>query len=301
MGAAVVTVMLLAGASTVARQGGELDLTVEAPASLAPVADRVRRMDRAPLAQALARAGLELPPWIRVTLINEDDARARAVPPWIVGLAFGQQDVVIFPGRIGQYPYDSLESVVWHEVVHLALTVQAGSRPLPRWFHEGVAMSIERGWGVTNQVRLLFAAGGNVDLAGLERLFNAGAEPESASAYLLAAALVSDLQRRHGAMVPGAIVDRVATGAEFADAFVLETGDTPDEAAARAWQVYQRWTGWIPTITSAFSVWIGIMVLAVVAYLVVRRRRSRRRRQWDEEELDALRPLQGPDRARDRS
>ena len=293
IGAALVTVMLLMSVSGFARQRA-LDLTVDAPASLAPVAERVRRLDREPLARALARAGLELPPQIRVTLIDEDDARARAVPPWIVGFAFGQRDVVIFPGRIGQYPYDSLESVVWHEVVHLALSAQGGDRALPRWFHEGVAMSIERGWGVTSQARLLLAAGGNVDLVGLERLFNAGAEPESASAYLLAAALVSDLQRRHGSAVPGAIVDRVAGGADFADAFVLETGDTPDEAAARAWQVYRRWTGWIPTVTSTFSLWIGIMVLAVVAYLVVRHRRSRRRRQWDEEELNALRPPQGP-------
>jgi hypothetical protein len=300
VGAALVAIRLLAGASGIARQGGELDLTVEAPASLAATADRLRRMEREPLAVALARAGLALPPRIRVTLIAEDDARARAVPPWIVGLASGQRDVVIFPGRIGQYPYDSLESVVWHEVVHLALTVQAGGRPLPRWFHEGVAMSVERGWGVTSQARLLLAAESSASLADLERLFNAGAEPESAGAYLLATALVSDLQRRHGAAVPGAIVDRVAGGADFAEAFVLETGETPDEAASRAWEVYRRWTGWIPTITSAFAVWLGIMVLAAMAYLVSRGRRLRRRRQWDEEERDALRPSQDPGGASDR-
>ena len=155
---------------------------------------------------------------------------------WIVGLASGSADIAIFPERIGSYPYDSLESVVWHEVVHLALSAQAGDRPLPRWFHEGVAMSVEKGWGVTSQVQLLLAAGGSPGLADLERLFNAGTQPESASAYLLAAALVSDLRQRHGAAVPGAIVDRVARGAVFAEAFALETGETPDEAAARAWQ-----------------------------------------------------------------
>jgi hypothetical protein len=242
-------------------------------------------MDREQLAKALARAGLNIPPQIRVTLIAEDDLRARAIPVWTVGLASGQRDIAIFPERIGSYPYDSLESVVWHEVVHLALAAQAGNRPLPRWFHEGVAMSVERGWGVTSQVRFLLVAGGSADLADVERLFNAGTQPESASAYLLAAALVSDLQQRYGAAVPGAIVDRVAHGAGFAEAFVRETGETPDQAAARAWQIYRRWTSWIPAATSAFSVWIGILVLAVVAFLATLRKRWQRRRQWDREEL----------------
>lgn len=296
--AALTAVILLTSAFGYALQRGELDLMVETPVSLAPAADRVRRMDRELLAGALAQAGLDIPPQIRVTLVAEDDLRARAVPAWIVGLASGQRDIAIFPERIGSYPYDSLESVVWHEVVHLALAVQAGDRPLPRWFHEGVAMSVERGWSVTSQVRLLLAVGGSADLADLDRLFNAGTQPESASAYLLAAALVSDLQQRHGAAVPGAIVDRVARGAGFTEAFVLETGDTPDESAARAWQIYRRWTSWIPTVTSAFSLWIGILGLAVVAYLAVRRKRWRRRRQWDREEADVLNTLSTPRRGK---
>ena len=279
--------MVLASASGLVAQRGDLSLTVETPPSLAPVADRVRHVDRQQLAGALARAGLHIPPQIRVTLIAEDDLRARATPEWIVGLASGLHDIAIFPTRIGTYPYDSLESVVWHEVVHLALAAQAGDRPLPRWFHEGVAMSVEKEWGVTSQVQLLLAAGGNPSLADLERLFNSETQPETASAYLLAAALVSDIRQRHGAAAPGAIVDRVARGAVFAEAFELETGDTPDEAAARAWQIYRRWTSWIPVVTSASSLWVGIMALAVIAFLITRRKRWRRRRQWEQEEVNA--------------
>lgn len=226
-----------------------------------------------------------MPPGIHITLVAEDDPRARATPVWIVGLAFGRRDIAIFPARIGADPYDSLESIVWHEVVHLALAAQAGDQPRPRWFHEGVAISVERGWGVTSQVRLLLAAGRRADLADVERLFKAGTEPETASAYLLAAALVSDVRSRYGAAVPGAIVDRVAQGAGFAEAFALETGETPDETAARVWQIYRRWTSWMPAVTSTLSVWIGILVLAAVAFVAARRKREQRRRQWDREEL----------------
>ncbi len=286
-GARLTAVMLLASASGLVPQPGQLDLSVETPASLAPAADRVRRVDRQPLAEALARAGLNVPPEIRVTLIAEDDPRARGTPAWIVGLASGSRDIAIFPERIGSYPYDSLESVVWHEVVHLALSAQAGDQPLPRWFHEGVAISVERGWGVTSRVQLLLAAGGSPGLVDLERLFSSETQPETASAYLLAAALVSDLRQRHGAAAPGAIVDRVARGVVFGEAFALETSETPDAAAARAWQVYRRWSSWIPAVTSTFSLWIGILLLTVVAFLATLRKRWRRRRQWDHEEVDA--------------
>jgi len=284
-GTGLAAIVLLVTASRAVPEQGELDLTVDTPASLAPAAERVRRVDRQPLADALARAGLDVPSEIRITLIAEDDLRARATPVSIVGLAAGSRNIAIFPERIGAYPYDSLESVVWHEVVHLALAAEAGDQALPRWFHEGVAMSVEKGWGITSQVRLVLAAGDGAGLADLERLFNSGTQPETATAYLLAAALVSDLRQRHGAAVPGAIADRVARGAVFAEAFALETGETPDEAVARTWQSYRRWTRWIPVVTSTFSLWIGILTLAVAAFLATQRKRWRRRRQWDLEEL----------------
>ena len=279
--------MLLAGTAGSMAQRGELDLTVEAPASLAPMADRVRNIDRQQLAGVLARAGLRVPPRVHVTLIPEGASRARATPRWIVGEAFGFRNVVIFPARVGPYPYGSLESVVTHEIVHLALSAQAGDGPLPRWFHEGVATSVEQGWGITSQLRLLLATVRDPDLADLGRLFDSETRQENASAYLLAAALVSDVRERHGAAVPGAIVDRVARATLFAHAFELQTGETPDEAAARAWGPYRRWTNYIPVVTSGSALWIGILTLAFVAFLATLRKRARRRRQWDEGERDA--------------
>jgi len=298
VGTGVATILLLASAPGFASQR-EVDLTVETPAALGQAANGVRRVDWQQLAEALARAGLNIPPQIHVTLIPEHDPRARVTPVWIVGLAAGSHDIAIFPERIGSYPYDSLESVVWHEVAHLALAAQAGDRPLPRWFHEGVAMSVEKGWGVTGQMQLLLTARGNPGLSDIGRLFDSETQPETASAYLLAAALVSDLRQRHGAAAPGAIVDRVARGALFGDAFALETGETPDEAAAQAWQLYRRWTRWMPVVTSASSLWVGIMALSLVAFLATLRKRRLRRREWDQEELDAWQASRTPEPAAD--
>jgi hypothetical protein len=262
----------------------ELAITVEAPAALETTAERIRSLDPQPLVDALAGAGLDPPPDIQVTLIAEDDPRARATPDWIVGLASGSRHVAIFPARIGAYPYGSLEAVLWHEVVHLALNARADGRRLPRWFHEGVAVTVEGGWNLTSQLRLVLAAGGDPALGDLSRLFGSESQPETARAYLLAAALMADVRRRHGPAVPGAIAGRVAAGAPFAEAFRLETGEGPEDAAARTWRAYRRWTSWLPVVASGATLWSGILVLAVVAFLVRLQRRARRRRQWDEDD-----------------
>jgi len=278
--------MFVASVAGATAQGGQMDLRVDAGSLLDPLGDRVRNIDRQELAAVLGRAGLDVPPQVHVTLIAEDDARALATPRWIVGVAYGAREVAIFPARVGPYPYESLESVVSHEVVHLALAAQAGG-PLPRWFHEGVATSVEQGWGVRSQVRLVLAAIGTPGLIDLGHLFASESQQENVSAYLLAAALVADIRERHGPSTPGAIVDRVAGGAPFARAFLLQTGDTPDEAAARAWGPYRRWTSWVPVVTSGSALWMGIMALAFVAFLANLRKRALRRRQWDEWDEDA--------------
>ena len=113
---------------------GAQTLSVEAPPSLAWAAARVEAVDRDQLAEALSRAGLELPSEVRVTLLAEDDPTSGRVPPWVVGVALAPRDVLILPERTSRYPYDSLESIVRHEVAHLALAARAGGEPLPRWF-----------------------------------------------------------------------------------------------------------------------------------------------------------------------
>ena len=117
-------------------------------------------------------------------------------------------------------------------------------------------------------------------------LFESGAAGESTTAYLLSAALIEDVRRRHGLSVPGAIAARVARGEVFDVAFARETGETVNEAAAQAWRVY-RGLRWLPILTGASGLWGGILVLALFAFAVRLRRRWQRRREWEEEERRA--------------
>jgi hypothetical protein len=261
-----------------------LSFLIDAPPSLSGAAARILAIDQQRLGDSLARAGLELPRDVRVTLVAEDDRRAREAPQWVVGQASGSRDILIFPARATRYPYDSLESVMRHEVVHLALNLRAGGRPLPRWFHEGVATSVEAGWSVSDQLRLLVATLRDPEIADVSRLFRADAPSETTLAYLLATVLVDDLRERHGATLPGRVAAHVAGGVSFPQAFVLETGETPDAAAVRTWIAYRQWTNWLPAVTSGSALWVLILLLACLAFVASRHRRAQRRRAWDDED-----------------
>jgi hypothetical protein len=268
--------------------GQSYNLTVDAPPALAGVAARVKAIDPASLARPLAAAGLDLPADVHLILIADEHPVAGRTPAWIAGQAFGSDTIVIYPQRIGSYPYDSLESVVLHEFVHLALNARAGGQPLPRWFHEGVAVSVESGWGIGTQARLLWAAASDPAIDDVAGLFESGGVPQTTTAYLLSAALIEDVRRRHGLAVPGAIAARVSRGEPFEVAFARETGETVGDAAAQAWRVY-RGLRWLPIITGASGLWGAILVLAFVAFAVRVRRRWQRRRQWaDDEAIDEI-------------
>jgi hypothetical protein len=142
-------------------------------------------------------------------------------------------------------------------------------------------VSVESGWGIGSQARLLLAAARDPGMDDIDRLFASDRAPETSTAYLLSAALVEDVRRRHGLSVPGAIAQRVSGGDTFDRAFFLTTGETVDEAAANAWRVY-RGLRWLPVLTGTSAIWGAILTLAVVAFFV--RQRRRRERRWEEED-----------------
>src|SRR5690606_9192445 len=117
--------------------------------------------------------------------------------------------------------------------------------------------------------------------------FSSASRSDTSDAYLLSALLVHHVRQQYGAAVPGAIAARVRMGTAFPEAFVLETGVTPEAAATAAWSAYRRSTAWVRAVTSPSAAWTAILVLAFAAFAAQRRRRARRRRRWDEEEAEA--------------
>ena len=273
-------------------------LTVEAPPALEPLAERLRTLDPVQIESAARLVGLDGPgPPIRVVLADESSAEALSAPPWVAGYALPEQGVlVLLPARAPRYPDSSVEDLLRHEVAHVLVGRASNHQPLPRWFHEGVAMIAGLSWGLEEQSRLAatLLRGGEVSLAEVDRRF-AGGEGEVRSAYTLAGAFVRDLMSRHGRESVAAILSGVAAGQPFDEAFARATGASLAEAERTFWGEQTFWYRWVPFLTSSAVLWILITLLALWAIQRRRRRDAAQRAIWEAEEAARLAEAPMPD------
>ncbi len=262
------------------------ELIVQAPPSLERAAAKVRAVEPGRLLDAMRLVGLEDPgPPIQV-LLGPEGSDLAMVPPWVSGYAFGEEGVIVLlPARAPSYPDSSLEELLRHEVAHVLVARAAGGQPLPRWFHEGLAMIAGLSWGLDDrsQLTLTLVGDSEVSLEQLEREFR-GERGAVRGAYAMAGAFVNDLLRRHGDDAAARILAEVARGLSFEDAFQRATGTSLAEAERVFWQRQTLWYRWVPLLTSSVTLWLLITLLAIWAMGKRRARDAALRRMWEEEE-----------------
>ena len=263
------------------------ELVVTGPPELRWVATRIERTDPAQFDDVMRLVGLREPgPRIDIMLAAEDSDLARRTPSWIVGYADGAAStIVLFPSRSPSYPYDSLDDVLRHEIAHVLVARAAPEADIPRWFHEGLAMAVERRWGFADDTRVAMAAFGGGDIADLDVEFGRSAA-SAARAYGVSGAFVRDLLGRYGTEFPALLLDRLETGDTFEQAFLASTGAPLGEAEHAFWRsrwIYQL----VPFITSSLVIWSGIILLSVWAMKRRAAHRAELRRRWAEDEINA--------------
>jgi hypothetical protein len=266
-------------------------LDVVAPPSLERYAARVRAIDPQRLTDAMRLVGLTDPgPPIQVFLGAEGSDLAAGVPPWVSGYAYGAEGVIVLlPARTPSYPDSSLEELLRHEVAHVLAARASGGRPLPRWFHEGVAMIAGSSWGLDDRSRLTVTmiGGGEVSLDELERQFSGG-RGSTVNAYAIAGAFVNSLLDQEldqeGDGVVARILAGVGRGLPFEDAFRAATGSALADAERSFWRRETLWYRWVPILTSSVTLWLLITLLAMWAMGKRRARDAALRRMWEDED-----------------
>jgi MYXO-CTERM domain-containing protein len=267
------------------------NLVIMAPVELASARSRLESFNRLPLADIVGTVGLAEPgPPIQVVLAAEDSEAARGTSAWVAGYAIGHAGlVVLFPARSPVYPHDTLEDVLRHEVAHVLIARAAGGREVPRWFHEGLAVVVERPWDFEDRSRLAWElmAGPRLRLLEIDALFDGGATAQS-RAYSLSAAFVRDLIREHGGTAPAAILRLVRDEVPFDRAVATVAGQPLGLVEDGFWERQRVWTVWMPMVTSGEAFWFGMILLAALAVWRRRRHGAAIRRKWEEDERAAL-------------
>jgi hypothetical protein len=286
-GAAVVRWLVASCLIATSVSAQTLRLDVDAPEEFDGVAERIRSYDPTPLlgtAWLSVLQGVTAP--IRVRLAPEAAARRDGVPAWVAGYAASEPDlIVLFPTRTPSYPDDSLESVLRHEIAHVLIGRAARGRPLPRWFSEGLAITVERPWGLTDRTRLIWTRviDGRMSLATLDRRFGQG-RVAAERAYAISGALVRRLIQEYGTQVPGQILSLVAVDRSFDAALRLTTGRSIRSLELEFMMSQSVVERWLPFVTSGYTLWSAVTLLALLAIWTQRRKRQARRRQWEAEE-----------------
>lgn len=282
--------MVLALAAGVGTAQTSPTLVLEAPVSLAAERARLEGYDLRPLSDLVGLVGLDAPgPAIRVVLAEARSEWAGMVPPWAAGFAVGEDSlVVLFPTRSPMYPHDTLEDVLRHEVAHVLISRAAGGKPVPRWFHEGLAVAVERPWNLEDRTRLasVLLFGPRLGLTAIDALFQ-GDEGSQQRAYSLSAAVVRHLMAQHGRAAPAGVLRELARGWPFDYALASVTAQSLPTFEEAFWDGQRTWTTWVPLLASTTVLWLGVIGLAAAARRRRRRRSAELRQRWADEEAAA--------------
>ncbi len=206
---------------------------------------------------------------------------------WIAGLALLDQDRIVVqvngPGAL------LTSETVRHELAHVALHALSGGAPLPRWYHEGVAMYLS-GEATFERLRDQNGAAAFGELDSLHKLnvgFGNDNQVAANRAYAVAAGFVRFAVNRVGDKRAVLFLQaRMRGGLDFTNAFTATFG-TPPEPLFQIYAAYigQHASQWSLLVSDA-AVWGLISVLALWAMLRAWRNRPKFESEDGDEPLD---------------
>jgi hypothetical protein len=205
-------------------------------------------------------------------------AKATGMPVWVSGVAHPPSGVIAISMHDPDGSRSELDTLLQHELVHVALYRATDGAKLPRWFHEGVAESF------ANEVSLLRAealAGavfgvGVPDIERLETYFHGDARQANV-AYAAARDFVTWLRYYEGNGKPESaefrqLLSRLHAGRTFEQAFVDAYG-VPLAELDSSWRsgLFGRFI-WFPLLGSGGLPFLLVGPIVVLAWIRRRRR-----------------------------
>jgi hypothetical protein len=263
-------------------------ISIYAPPHLEHVRSAVAAVSPERIRRVMQLIGVSGGDPITVSIADAQSSLVHDVPEWVAGYALGSAGVVVLiPSRTHRYPYDTLEETYLHELAHIFIDRAAGHRPVPRWFHEGVAVMAGRAWRLEDHGRFTaeMITTRPVDLDTLNFWFR-GDAGRVRSAYVIAGNFMRDLTLRSEHPLIAEILQFVQRGEPFDQAFFLATRMTPDRAFDDFWSRYRLTHRIIPILASSVFLWLLITLIALAAFRRRRERDAEKRQEWEEEEED---------------
>jgi len=209
------------------------------------------------------------------------------VPDWGAGCAFPDRGVIVIRNPVTAPDPLHMEDVVVHEIAHIAAGRVLGGVRVPRWFHEGIAMTLAGEWRLPRS-SVLAGAGAGGGLIPLDEL--AGAFPSGAADAMLAYSesfyAVRFLMEEAGQATPAQVLSGIAAAGSFEEGVEALSGRTLPVFEREAVASFRGRFGW-GVFLSRWNVMFVVLALLLVTGGALRLSRSRRKlREWELEERD---------------
>ncbi len=207
------------------------------------------------------------------------------VPDWGAGCAFPDRGVIVLRNPVTAPDPLHMEDVVVHEIAHIAAGRVLSGVHVPRWFHEGIAMTLAGEWRLPRSSVLAGAgaAGGLIPLDELAVAFPAGAA-DAMLAYSESFYAVRFLMEEAGPATPAEVLFAIAAAGSFEKGVEALSGRTLQVFERDALASFKGRFGW-GVFLSRWNVMFVVLALLMLAGGAVRLARSRRLlREWELEE-----------------
>ena len=227
---------------------------------------------------------------INIIYYSRADQRKLGVrlPEWGGGGAIGS-DTVIIPVDHAPLADMDLRRVTVHELVHISLDRAYGRLRLPRWFHEGLAMTLSGELLFEEQLTLSRAIFTKrlMPLDSVERVnrFDAyGADLAYSESHLAVAYLID----KYGLDGIPELLEATRTTGRFDQALLQVFGFTPEEFDRLVMTYIANRYRFMFLVGDSYLFWLPAAALVVVAFVLVRIRNKKKRKRMEEEEAREL-------------
>lgn len=183
---------------------------------------------------------------------------------------------------------DNFRTVLVHELFHLIIHNYLGSRDLPRWLDEGLAIfySGEEHWKTARALSKAIATNSIIPLADIESVLSYH-QAKADLAYQQCYSAVSYLLSTYDIEAVRHIIVGLKKGESLQQCFLPATGSTLSDFELE-WQQHVRQTHrWFWFYEIDEYIWILIFVLVIMAFVVRKIRNNKIEKQWQQEQLQS--------------
>ncbi len=205
------------------------------------------------------------------------------IPRWGSAVTYPAMGVIVLSTYRGSER--KIRETLVHELAHAIVGGASGDKYVPRWFFEGTAMWVSRGWRWIDGLRMnrsvIFS--NILSFEQIEEMFTLSTL-DVPLAYTESAFAVRYLTETHGNGVLPRILWKMSRGEDFKTAFYEAAGFTERRFQREALTAARNQFGLRSLIAYQPDVWIIMTILFLVAYVAIKYRNYRTVKRWKREE-----------------